>query len=101
LFDAPTCFYDLNPTNKGLYEKLIFGSNFDRITIKLGITSVLGIICPVALSYYTTPTACVGKMPKNLPSGQIISSIQSYWADLYIKLLFLRSLILISNFSLG
>jgi hypothetical protein len=76
---------DLNSTNEGLYETPISGGNFDEITIKLGIIS----ICPVALSCYTLPTSslvpqeddgkhltsCVGQMPNNLPSGQIIGNI--------------------------
>ena len=78
-------FKDLKSTNKGLYETPVSGGNFDGITIKLGIIS----ICPVALSCYSSPTSslvpreddgkhltsCVGQMPNNLPSGQIISNI--------------------------
>ena len=78
-------FKDLKSTNKGLYETPVSGGNFDGITIKLGIIS----ICPVALSCHSSPssclvpreddgkhlTSCVGQMPNNLPSGQIISNI--------------------------
>ncbi len=94
----PIRLYDLKSTNKGLYETFVFGSNFDRIAIKLGIIS----ICPVALSCSTLPTyswgtkenggkhltSCVGQIPKNLPSGQIIGNILSYWADLHINFFF-------------
>ena len=78
-------FKNLKSINEGLYETSVSGGNFDGITIKLGIIS----ICPVALSCYSSPTSslvpreddgkhltsCVGQMPNNLPSGQIISNI--------------------------
>ena len=87
-------FYDLKSTNQRLYEIFLLGSNFDGIAMKLGIIS----ICPVAFSCYTSPsssrvpreddgmhlTSCVGQMPNNLPSGQVVCNILSYWADLYI-----------------
>ncbi len=100
-FQSLAIIFRYNPTRqhdftikKELYETSIFGSNFDRITIKLRIIS----ICPVVLLFYTLPTSflvhredngkhlttCVGQMPKNLLNEQILSSIWSYWADLYM-----------------
>ncbi len=51
--DTSTRFYDLKSTNKGLCETSDLDSNFDKITMKLGIIS----ICPVAWSCYTSPTS--------------------------------------------
>ncbi len=58
---ANTIFH-LKSTTKGPYKTTVLGSNFDGNTgaIKLGIIS----ICPVVLSYYTSPTdsRCAGRL---------------------------------------
>ena len=70
-------FYDLKSIDKKDSTK----HPFQTVTlIESPSNKLLISIRQLAFSCYTS---CIGRMPKSLPGGQILSGIYSYLADLY------------------